>query len=139
MSYNPSFVSGDFKAVCMRCGCVFKGSQLRKTWDGLYVCKADWEEKHPQLQVRGVRDDQRAPFTVPDITAGQGPEDFEVPVTKVNANSVTVTAYSADLLVGPTASRPSSPSDGLRYFDTTLSNMIFANGSNWYYADGSSV
>lgn len=62
MSYYPSYVSGDFKALCMRCGRLFKGSQLKQTWDGLWVCKEDWEPKHTQLLVTGVKDDQRPPF-----------------------------------------------------------------------------
>lgn len=66
MSYNPSYTPGDWKAVCQVCGRIFKGSQIRKRWDGLNVCSEDWEAKHEQLYVRGVKDDQRPPFTVPE-------------------------------------------------------------------------
>jgi len=38
---------GDWSADCDRCGFTFKASDLRKTWDGLYVCKDDWESRHP--------------------------------------------------------------------------------------------
>lgn len=66
MSYKPSFVSGDWKAVCQICGRIFKGSQLMKRWDGIWTCSEDFDPKHPQLSVRGVRDDQRPPFVVPE-------------------------------------------------------------------------
>lgn len=51
----------------MRCGRIFKGSQLMQTWDGLWVCKEDWEPKHTQLSVTGVRDDQRPPFVFHNV------------------------------------------------------------------------
>lgn len=35
--------------ICDRCGLAFKHSTLRKTWEGLMVCPADYERKHPQL------------------------------------------------------------------------------------------
>lgn len=136
MSYSPSFVSGDWKATCQRCGRIFKGSQLRRTWDGLYVCAEDWEEKHPQLQVRGVRDDQRPPFTVPDPTAGQAPNIYEV-----SPNMTQVASYSRDLTSGPSSQRANSATVdvGTRYFDTNLGVVVYANGTSWVYANGMNV
>lgn len=55
----------------MRCGRVFKASKLIQTWDGLWVCKDDWEPKHPQLIIHGIKDDQRPPWvfhTTDDLT-----------------------------------------------------------------------
>ena len=63
MSYKPSFVSGDFKAMCDRCGRIFKGSELRREWDGLMVCAGDFEIRHPQDFVRGIADKQVPPWT----------------------------------------------------------------------------
>ena len=31
-------VRGDWNAICDRCGFKFKASELKKTWDNLYVC-----------------------------------------------------------------------------------------------------
>lgn len=60
MSYVPSFKSGSWKAVCDRCGRIFKSDQLKQTWDGLMVCSEDWEARHDQdyvvakVEVNGV-------------------------------------------------------------------------------------
>lgn len=65
--YKP----GDNNAVCDRCGRTFKASELRKTWDGLYVCRTDWEPRHPQDYVKGVLDDQSVKVSRPE-----GPDTF---------------------------------------------------------------
>lgn len=43
---------GDFNAVCAVCGFKYKGSELRKRWDGVYVCDKDYEPRHPQDLIR---------------------------------------------------------------------------------------
>lgn len=42
------FVLGDTNAICDVCGFKFKGSQLKKRWDGAMVCSDDFERRHPQ-------------------------------------------------------------------------------------------
>lgn len=46
------FVRGTHNAICDQCGFKFKRSEMRKTWDGLLVCRTDYDEKHPQLTIR---------------------------------------------------------------------------------------
>jgi hypothetical protein len=58
MSHIGYYKDGDNNATCDRCGKPFKASQLRRTWDNLWVCDRDWEPRHPQDYVRGVKDDQ---------------------------------------------------------------------------------
>jgi len=43
---------GDRNAICDLCGFEYKLSQLRKRWDGLLVCRKDWEPEHPQNRIR---------------------------------------------------------------------------------------
>lgn len=38
---------GDYNAICDVCGFKFKGSQMKKRWDGALVCREDWEPRHP--------------------------------------------------------------------------------------------
>jgi len=57
---------GDWNAICDVCGFKYKASQLKSRWDGLKVCKEDWEPRHPQDFVRGVHDDQTVEWTRPD-------------------------------------------------------------------------
>ena len=56
---------GDWNAVCYQCGRKFKASQLRKHWQGFWVCPAHWEARHPQDFVRGVVDNMTPPFAQP--------------------------------------------------------------------------
>ena len=47
-----SYIPGDHYVYCDRCGFKTRRSQARRTWDGLLVCAADWEPRHPQDMVR---------------------------------------------------------------------------------------
>ena len=67
MSYSPTYRSGDHKAICDVCGRIFKGSQLHKRWDGLMVCRSDFEIRHPQDFVRAKADLQAPKWTRPEI------------------------------------------------------------------------
>jgi hypothetical protein len=57
---------GDYNAICDSCGRKFKASTMLKRWDGLFVCKEDWEPKHPQLSLRAVSDKQEVPIPRPE-------------------------------------------------------------------------
>ncbi len=63
---GPSYVAGDFWRICDRCGFKFRSSQTYRTWDGLYVCREDFETRHPQDFVRGRRDNQAVPNPRPE-------------------------------------------------------------------------
>lgn len=127
MSYIPSYKKGDWKAVCQRCGRYFKGSELRRTWDGLYVCEEDWEEKHPQLYVTGVRDDQRAPFVLADTH--EEPASYEYN-TKVKLSSDDLRQV---------ANIPTTQIAGDRVFWTNENTVIYSNGDSWFYGNGTQV
>ena len=46
-----AFASGRFsRAICDRCGQEYKYQQLKKEWNGLFVCPSCYEPKHPQLE-----------------------------------------------------------------------------------------
>lgn len=57
---------GSWDATCDVCGFRFKADQLKKRWDGLMTCAADWEPRHPQDYLRAVPDKQAVPWTRPD-------------------------------------------------------------------------
>jgi hypothetical protein len=52
----------------MQCGFTFYGSELRRQWDNLLVCSGCFDPRHPQLDVRGRRDDMTVPFANPPGT-----------------------------------------------------------------------
>lgn len=70
-------VHGDWNAICDLCGFKFKASQLRRRWDGMRVCPEDYEERHPQDFLKGIKDNPSVPWTRPDsdetpIVNGEG-------------------------------------------------------------------
>ncbi len=78
------FSSGHWNALCDVCGFKFKSHELKKRWDGLMVCQADYEHDHPQKFLR-VRED---PLSVP--WTRNRPTDLEVLV----CNLWTSAAYA---------------------------------------------
>lgn len=59
---------GDYNAICDVCGRKYKASELRKRWDGAMVCSEDYEPRHPQDFIRGIRETTKLPFTRPEQT-----------------------------------------------------------------------
>lgn len=73
MSKNR-LILGDYNIISDRSGQKIKRSEARFTWDGLLVELTQWEEKQPQLDIRG-RDEQ---ISVADSRPRQ-PDKFFVP------------------------------------------------------------
>lgn len=59
--YRP----GDYWMVCDVCGLDYRRSEMRQRWDRAWVCRDDWEIKHPQESVRGIRERIRVPVARP--------------------------------------------------------------------------
>jgi len=60
---NADFLKlGDWNADCFFCGKKYKASELKKHWQGFYLCSSCWEPRHPQDFVRGVPDKPAAPW-----------------------------------------------------------------------------
>ena len=58
---DPQYIPGNYWMICDRCGFKTRRSDMRKTWDNLWVCKDDWEPRHPQDFVKAKYDRQRVP------------------------------------------------------------------------------
>lgn len=54
---RSKFVSGQWNAICDRCGFQYKSAELRAEWTGLRVCSLCFETRHPQdlIKVRAER------------------------------------------------------------------------------------
>ena len=56
---------GNWNALCDRCGRKFKASDLQRTWEGLMVCKDDYETRHPSDFLRVQREQIAVPWSRP--------------------------------------------------------------------------
>lgn len=65
---NTWFTSGEYNAICDVCGFKYKASELTRRWDGLMVCKEDYEPRHPQDFIRPIPDQQKLEWTRPEAT-----------------------------------------------------------------------
>lgn len=65
------YISGQWNAVCDRCGFEFKSSQLKKDWQGFMVCSKDYEPRHPQDFIK-----TRAERPAPAWTRPEGEDEF---------------------------------------------------------------
>lgn len=63
MSNQNKYKHGEWNVICDVCGFKKKASEVKLRWDGLYVCKEDWETRHPQEFLRTPKDDQSVPWT----------------------------------------------------------------------------
>ena len=66
MSGSNYLKLGDWNAVCEVCDFEFKASELIKRWDGVYVCKEDYEPRHPSDFYRGRTENTSVPWTRPE-------------------------------------------------------------------------
>ena len=100
MSYKSNWANGGWLVICDACGRKFKESELRKRWDGLMVCRGDWEVRQPQDFVRGVADIQAPPFVRPEQQNSFLPFDFtqypveELPVEERFAKNFNKVVYN---------------------------------------------
>lgn len=61
------YAPGDWNVTCFRCGRKRKSSELRKQWQGFYVCPEHWEPRHPQDYVKSVPDTPSVPWAQPKM------------------------------------------------------------------------
>lgn len=68
MAHEHNYRPGDWLVICDVCGFKLKASSSRKRWDGLVVCQADWEARHPMDFIKTPTDKISVPFTRPRPT-----------------------------------------------------------------------
>lgn len=56
------YKAGSWNVHCDVCGFKFKSHEVKKRWDGLIVCSADFEHDHPQKFIKVREDSQNVPF-----------------------------------------------------------------------------
>lgn len=63
MSY---FKSGSWNVICELCGRQFKSDEVRKRWDGLWVCQNDYEARHVLDFIRTPAETGTVPYVSPE-------------------------------------------------------------------------
>lgn len=66
MGQRDWYKKGTYNAICYVCGFKRKADEMKLRWDGVYVCKEDWEIRQPQDFVRGQPEEQSLPWTQPE-------------------------------------------------------------------------
>ena len=61
-----TYAHGQWNADCDVCGFKFKSKDLKKRWDGLYVCSEDWESRHPMDFQKALKEDTSIPWSRPE-------------------------------------------------------------------------
>jgi hypothetical protein len=59
---------GDWKVISDLTGFTIRASQAAERWDGMIGERNKVEERHPMDFLRGVKEDQRVPFSRPEQT-----------------------------------------------------------------------
>jgi len=90
------FRPGDYNAICDVCGQKYKASLLYKRWDGLMVCREDFEVRHPQELIRPIKERNSVPWTRPR------PEDDSVPVCTLSGLNGIAGIGSAGCMIAGT-------------------------------------
>lgn len=78
------FIDGQWNAICDVCGFKKKSIDLRKRWDGLMVCRQDWEQRHPQELLRVKPEKITPPWVRPEST-----DEFTLVCTIVTSSGYT--------------------------------------------------
>lgn len=58
MGHTDKYKKGDWYVICDLCGIRYFKSETRLDWRGLLLCDECWAPKHPQLDIRGIPDNQ---------------------------------------------------------------------------------
>lgn len=84
------YQGGNWNSICDACGKKFKFSDLKKRWDGIWVCHQDWEIRHPQDFLKGIKDNQSVPVSRPEA-----PDTFTI----ITATYPLVDGFAVDTLL----------------------------------------
>lgn len=91
--------SYEYNVICPVCGFEKKNYELQQRWDGLWVCKDDWEPRNILDLYRNRPDAHQLPFTFPDTDADESnAPDIRAPATFPNeiARGTWATASASD-------------------------------------------
>jgi hypothetical protein len=112
------YIPGLFNIYCMSCNRKYKSNEIRRRWDGLYVCDEDWEPRHPQDFVRGVPEESnKLPFSF-DVD-GDASSPIGAACTLWNSRGIAGIAVAGCGRAGEISAYQGGPGGGAQYLDGT--------------------
>ena len=94
------FKLGTYNAICYVCGFKYKADEMLKRWDGVYVCREDWEIRQPQDFVRPPNQDPQAlPWTQRE-TDPTFAANYPAPLTNIVVGTPSIFVNGALLVSG---------------------------------------
>ncbi len=85
-----AYISGQWNIHCPVCGFKKKSGDMMLRWDGVYVCKEDYEPRHPLDLFRYVGEkEQPVPFSNEEIV------DWDIDVEELEEDNLY--EYDGDL------------------------------------------
>jgi len=103
MSKTWVFRSGDWNCICDVCSRKVKASKTKARWDGLIVCPACFEHRHPQDFIKVRQDKITVPFLRPrptDVFVDVTYQGDTLNCTPMSRYAVAETAISGCVIAG---------------------------------------
>jgi hypothetical protein len=119
---GPAYLKGDYWRICEECGFKMRASQTKKRWDGLIVCDADFEERHPQDFVKGVIDRQTVPDPRPEAVNNFVGALSTTMLQAASAGATTI--YVTSTVRFANGDRIGLLMDGGNEFQTTIQSVV---------------
>ena len=108
--------SFSYHVLCDVCGFRYWNHEVKQRWDGLMVCKWDWETRHPSDFYRTRNDAHKLPFIRSDTPAD--PRSTYVPtITNITYNQLDGETGTTISISSPTAYYLANP-------DTVITTVV---------------
>lgn len=65
MPRKDYYAPGQNNVACDQCGFKYKSNELRKQWDGIWVCDKCDDPRNPQELLRGIKDNMAPALSRP--------------------------------------------------------------------------
>lgn len=89
---------GTWNVICDVCGFRYKANQVKQRWDGLIVCDADFEERHPSDLFRAREEKTGVPFTRPEPTDTFVAVDYIADTVGTQENDIPESTFESNSL-----------------------------------------
>ena len=87
------YKAGTWNCICQVCGKQVKSDEIVKRWDGLLVCRSDFEPRHSLDFIRAIPERGTVPFVSPE------PDDLIIFVCYIEASQGRADVGEADCAI----------------------------------------